>query len=200
MKTNNKGIILFVFILCVIGGYSYISFIGGTRFTAIAAVKANSFVGKDAIVFDQLDLSWGEIFLVDTPNGERTAVVRKKGPLWFSNAVTTFDNANDSDPVRTIGWFNYQNTGVNPPESIALIAIITNDPQVAQIEVGEGSDRVKRQIDQNKPLLVWWSRAFIGSLLKPIALSSEGKPLYEYRFAEGNVTDSRTLKWYPITK
>jgi hypothetical protein len=170
MKTKNKAVILFTIILCIIGWYSYISFIGGTRFTAIAAAKAQSSVGKDAIVFDQLDLPWGKVFLLDTPNGERTAVVRKKGPLWFSNAVTTFDHANTSDPVRTVGWLNYQYTGVTPPESIALIAVITNDPQVVLIEVGEGTDRVKKQIEQNKPLLVWWSKAFIGSSLKPLAI------------------------------
>lgn len=197
MKTK-KVVILFIIILCIIGWYYCISFIGGTRFTAIAAAKAQSSVGKDAIVFDQLDLPWGKIFLLETPNGERTAVVRKKGLFWVSSAVTTFDHANASDPVRTVGWLNYQYTGVTPPESIALIAVITNDPQVALIEVGEGTDRVKKQIEPNKPLLVWWPKTFIGSSLKPIALSSEGKPLYEYRFAQENVTDTTTLKWYPI--
>jgi hypothetical protein len=198
MKTKNKVVTLFIIILCIIGWYSYFSLIGGTRFTAIAAAKAQSSVGKDAIVFDQLDLPWGKVFLLDTPNGERTAVVRKKGPLWFSNFVTTFDHANTTDPVRTFGWLNYQYTGVTPPEEIALIAVITNDPQVALIEVGEGTERVKKQIKLNKPLLIWWPKAFIGSSLKLLALSSEGKPLYEYRFAQGNVTDSTTLKWYPI--
>ncbi|MNL00159.1 hypothetical protein D3C87_1205810 [compost metagenome] len=180
-----KIFIIFILILCIFGWYSYISFIDGTRFTAIAAAKAQSSVGRDAIVFDQIDLSWGKVFLLNTPNGERTAVVRKKGPLWFSNAVTTFDHVNTSDPVRTVGWLNYQYTGVTPPEEIALIAVLTNDPQVALIEVGEGTERVKKQIKLNKPLLIWWPKAFIGSSLKPIALSSEGKPLYEYRFAQG---------------
>ncbi|QWU13256.1 hypothetical protein SAMN04487895_1229 [Paenibacillus sophorae] len=196
--TKTKAVILLIIILCIVGGYSCISLIDGWRFTAIAAANAQSSVGMDAVVFDQLDLPWGKVFLLDTPNGERTAVVRKKGPLWFCNLVTTFNPANASDPVRTVGWLNYQYSGGTSPESIALIDVITSDPQVAWIEVGEGTDRVKKQIEPNKPLLVWWPKAFIGSSLKPIALSSEDKPLYEYRFAQENVTDTTTLKWYPI--
>jgi hypothetical protein len=198
MKRKNKVVLFIIFIVCIIGWYSYINFIGGTRFTPIAAAKAQTSIGTDVTVFDQVDLPWGKVYLIDTPNGERTAVVRKKGPFWFCNYVTTFDNANASDPLRTVGWLNYQYTSVNPPESVALIAVISNDPQVAFIEVGDGSDRVKRKIEPNKPLLVWWPKIYPGSNLKPLALSSEGKTLYEYRFAQENITDTKTLKWYPL--
>lgn len=198
MKRNNKVVLFIIIIVCIIGWYSYINFIGGTRFTPIAAAKAQTSIGMDVTVFDQVVLPWGKVYLIDTPNGERTAVVRKKGPFWFCNYVTTFDNANASDPLRTVGWLNYQYTGVNPPESVALIAVISNDPQVAFIEVGDGSDRVKMKIEPNKPLLVWWPKIYPGSNLKPLALSSEGKSLYEYRFTQENITDTKTLKWYPL--
>ncbi|QYR22321.1 hypothetical protein KZ483_04835 [Paenibacillus sp. sptzw28] len=198
MKLINKVILTIIIFVCIIGCYFYINFIGGNRFTPLAAAKAQESVGKDVTVFDQVDLSWGKVFLIDTPNGERTAVVRKKGPFWFCNFVTTFDDVSKSDPIRTVGWLNYQYTAVNPPESVTLIAVISNDPQIAFIEVGDGSDRVKRKIETNKPLLVWWPKTFPGSNLKPLALSSEGKLLYEYRFAQENVTDTNTLKWYPV--
>ncbi|MZQ81073.1 hypothetical protein GQF01_02850 [Paenibacillus sp. 5J-6] len=198
MTRNNKIFLSIVTIVCIIGGYSYISFIGGTRFTPISAMKAQISVGSDITVFDQVDLPWGKVYLVDTPSGERTAVVRKKGPFWFCNSVTTFDNTNDSDPLRTIGWLNYQYSGVTPSESAALIAVISNDSQVAYIEAGVGVDRVKKKIEPNEPLLIWWPKTFPGSTLKPVALSSEGKVLYEYRFAQENVTDTKTLRWYPF--
>ncbi|KRE56814.1 hypothetical protein [Paenibacillus sp. Soil750] len=198
MKRKNKVVLFIIIMVSIIGWYSYINFIGGTRLTPIAAAKAHTSVGKDITVFDQVDLLWGRVYLIDTSNGERTAVVRKKGPFWFCNYVTTFDNENTSDSLRTIGWLNYQFTGVNPPESVALISVISNDPQVAFIEVGEGDDRVKRKIEPNKPLLVWWPKMYPGSTLKPLALSSEGQTLYEYRFAQGNITDPKTLKWYPL--
>jgi hypothetical protein len=193
-----KVAVLCIMTSCIFGSYLLMKIVEGSRFTATAAVKAQSTVGKDATVFNELDLPWGKVILLHTSHGDRTAVVRKAGLFWFCNAVTTFDKQNDSDHVRTIGWLNAQFTDVNPPQQIALIAVVTHDPKVKTIEVGVGKDRVKKPIEQNKALLIWWPKAFIGSSLTPLALSSEGKQLYEYRFAKANVTDSRTLKWYPI--
>ncbi|UUZ79005.1 hypothetical protein LJK88_27580 [Paenibacillus sp. P26] len=194
-----KTLLPMITLLFILGFYVYLQYIGGTRFTAISAAQAQPEVGKEAVVFDQLDLPWGKVFLVNTARGERTVVVRKKGPFWHSNGVITFEKSNAADPIRTIGWLNYEYTGVHPPESITLISIITTDPRVAAIEVGDGTDRVKKHIEPNKPLLVWWPKTFIGSLLNPVALSSDGKPLYEYRYTYPNITDS-SLKWYPVAQ
>lgn len=114
MKRKNKVVLFIIIFVSIVGWYSYINFIGGTRLTPISAAKAQTSVGKDVTVFDHVDLPWGKVYLIDTPNGERTAVVRKNGPFWFCNYVTTFDNANASDHLRTIGWLNYQYTAVTP--------------------------------------------------------------------------------------
>jgi hypothetical protein len=171
----------------------------GARLSAFQAAHVHfSVKGKNPQLFAKVDYPWGGVFLFHTDDGNRTVMAYKEKPSsWFYYArfATTFNQMQDQDKVITVGWMN-GNTNI-PGVQACVFAVEASDPNIDSIEVGVGTDRINKKIIIGQPLIFSWSKAFIGADLKPVALSKDGRVLYEYRNKVANVTNSDDLRWYP---
>jgi hypothetical protein len=171
----------------------------GARFSAIQAAQVHFAVkGKNPQLFAKVDFPWGGVFMFHTDDGNRTVMAYKeKSSSWFYYArwATTFNQSQDQDKIKTVGWMNV-NTNM-PGVQAYVFAVETSDPNIDSIEIGVGTDRINKKIMIGQPLVISWPKAFIGADLNPVALSNQGKVLYEYRYKVANVTNSDDLRWYP---
>lgn len=196
------GIFIFVALLFLVTVKAYQLFeLGGARFSAIQAARAHFEVkDKNPQLFANVDFPWGGVFLFHTNDGNRTVLAYKEKPsswFYYSRWATTFNQFQDQDKIRTVGWLNVNTT--TPGVQACVFAVDTTDPNIDSIEIGVGADRIIKKIIVGQPLIISWPKAFIGANLNPVALSREGKVLYEYRNKVANVTNSDDLRWYPVT-
>ncbi|KRF20187.1 hypothetical protein [Paenibacillus sp. Soil787] len=194
-----KSVIILLAVLLFMAVKAYQLFeLDGARFSAIQAARVHFAVkGKNPQLFAKVDYPWGGVFLFHTDNGNRTVMAYKEKPSsWFYYArwATTFNQVQDQDGIKTIGWIN-GNTNI-PGVQACVFAVEVSDPNIDSIEIGVGTDRINKKIIIGQPLVFSWSKAFIGAVLNPVALSKDGRVLYEYRYKVANVTNSDDLRWY----
>ncbi|MCL6559097.1 MAG: hypothetical protein K6U74_09900 [Firmicutes bacterium] len=168
-------------------------YIGGYRWSPIAAAKAEFDVGAHAVAFGAVDYPWGQVLLVDTPHGPRTVLLRKHGFLWRAPGDTYFDNR--TDPVTTVGWLSYAST----QGQATVFAVKTTDSQVAWIAAGPSSARQRKAIEVGKPVIFSWNQAITWYELQPVAFSKTDQPLYAYRLPKNKTTvGPNDIRWYPV--
>ncbi|MHB1125732.1 MAG: hypothetical protein ACYC2T_02065 [Bacillota bacterium] len=80
-----------------------------------------------------------------------------------------------------------------------VFAVESSDPNVVYVEIGPPGARVRKEIKINTPVIFSWKKVIQFNDLKPVALSKEGTPLYEYKYPENKNTifAPEDLKWYP---
>jgi len=186
LSTAGKIIVLVVCVLCL--GYLCFS---GYRFSALAAAKAA--VGPNPKLFQEVDFDGDIVYLFDTAEGPRTVLCTRSLFLWRSPIGFTLEAS--STPVKTVGWMSHEKRG--------LLAVEVTDPRVAFIEVGHAglfSERVRKEARIGELTVLKWEGSYSLSKLKPVALSSSGEVLYEYRNAvENGRIKGNIVQWYPVT-
>lgn len=202
MKTKKSVFILgAVLLLMTVKAYQLFE-LDGARISAIQAARVHFAVkGKNPQLFEKVDYPWGGVFLFHTDDGNRTVMSYKEKPgswFYYARLATTFNRAQDQEKIETVGWMNV-NTNI-PGVQACVFAVETSDPNIDSIEIGVGTDRINKKIIIGQPLVFSWSKAFIGADLNPLALSKDGRVLYEYRNKLSNVTNSDDLRWYPSQK
>ncbi|MHB1127082.1 MAG: hypothetical protein ACYC2T_09015 [Bacillota bacterium] len=186
---------LVVVIILSFSGYMVFSYLSsGYSLTPIAAAKSNSAVGKDAVPFGEIDFVWCKVILFNTANGSRTVEVDRYGLLWHAPGVTEINNS--TDIIRTVGWMSL----AGKQGQVMVFAVESSDPNVAYIEVGPSNERIRKEIKMVTPVIFSWKKVIQFNDLKPVALSKEGNPLYEYKYPENKnpINAPDDLKWYPI--
>lgn len=170
-------------------------FAGNYRFTPLAAAKAHFDVGKNAVSLGDVDFGWSKVYIFDTANGSRTVISIKSLFLWRAPAAVHFETSTDA--IKTVGWMSY----TDKRGQATVFAVETTDPQIAFIEAGPEDDIVRKEIEKGSPTIFSWNRAIRSNdELKPIAFSTDGTPLYEYRYPKNtNVFRSEELKWYSVS-
>lgn len=181
------------FLLAVVILISGLVYFSGYRLTGLQAAKTNSFVPKDAILLDQVDYSWGSVYILDSSEKPITAISHKKlGFLWVSRASSYFFHNND--PVKTIGGMIVSDQG----KEATVFSVLVNDSQVAFIEAGAEGERQRKNVVLGEPVTFSWDKPIFFHDLNPLALDQAGNILYEYRYASPTYTRSEDLKWYAV--
>lgn len=183
--------ILLAVIIFIVLGFWY--FAGNYRFTPLAAAKAHFDVGKDAVSLGDVDFGWGKVYVFDTANGPRTVISIKSWFLWRAPAAVHFEPS--TDVIRTVGWMSY----FDKKGQATVFAVESTDPQIAFVEIGPPTDRVRKGIKTGSPTIFSWNKAIQFNELGPVAFSIDNKPLFEYRYPKNtSIFRSEDLKWYPV--
>jgi hypothetical protein len=178
-------------ILLLIG---VVYFVSGYRFSAIQAAAAHSAVTAPSTMVEQADTGWGRLYVFLTPQGYRTVSCSRSILLWRCPAAVTVSHA-AADAVRTIGWTSWTDA---PGQQVTFIAVESRDPNVAYIEAGPPESRTRKPITVGTHVVFQWPKAMFLHEIAPIALSAEGKTLYEYRTPnKAHISMPDDLKWYP---
>lgn len=186
-KLNFKTKVAIVIFIVLIFGF----FAGNYRFTPLAAAKAHFDVGRNAVSLGDADFGWSKVYIFDTNNGPRTVISIKSLFLWRAPAAVHFQPS--IDEIKTIGWMSY----IDRRGQATVFAAETSDPEIAFIEAGPPNERIRKEIEVDSPIIFSWNTRVQSNDLKPIALSKDGTPLYEYRYPKNtNVFRSEDLKWY----
>lgn len=161
----------------------------GYRFDPTSAVKARFDIGKNAVLFSNVEFQWGNICCFKTDKGSRTARVLKKGLLWRCLTAVHFEE-NNNDSVRTIAW--------NCEYGLTLIGFETDLEDIYYIEAGPEENRIRKKIKKNEPLILSWDKAYYGHQLNAVALSKEGEILYRMGNHEYNASrkPSDDVRWF----
>ncbi|WP_262681494.1 hypothetical protein [Paenibacillus sp. J5C2022] len=120
--------------------------------------------------------------------------IRKFGFLWVSRMSVYYYHNDDS--IKTIGGISLN----NEKEKATVFSVMVNEPQVTYIEAGPELKRLKKEVQLGKSITFSWEETINWNVLNAIAFNSEGKPLYEYRYAKSNFIRFEDLKWYPIVE
>jgi len=171
-----------------------IFYISGYRFTPLDAAKAHFDVGENSVSFEDVDFGWGKVYLFKTPKGPRTVIAIKNGFLWRAPAAVHYDQTS-SDVINTVGWMSYNdNKG-----QATVFAVETFDPNIVSVEAGPIGERTTKEVKVGTPIIFSWNNVIQPNELKPVALTTNGVPLYEYRYPKNtNGTRNDELKWYPV--
>jgi hypothetical protein len=184
---------IFVIILAAVLFYN------GYRLTPLDAAKANPYVEENSVPLEEVNLGWGKVYLFSIGKEFRTVMVLRDGFLWRA-PYSAYFNQTSSDKINIVGSMNYY----NKKDQVTVLFVETSDPNIAFVEIGPSNDRINKEIKVGTPIIFSWNRVIQTNELKPIALSKEGIPLYEYRYPKNKkVTDqiiSNGPKWYPVNE
>ena len=162
----------------------------GYRFTALSAAKSNSFITKDYKVIEKYNTGSPEIFLFksDIKKAYRTVLSEKSGLLYRSSFSTYIPYS--ADKLQTIGGMSF--TSEN--DEITFLSVISNDDEVAYIEVGIGPNIEKKEINKGERVSFLFPFSEQIDFLNPTAFDKDGKKLYYYGFPKDtNVIKARRL-------
>lgn len=191
MKDKYIFIPLVVIAVLVLGSLYW----GGYRTNGLSAARAHSFVPKDAILLDQVNYNWGNVYIFNSKEKYVTAISNKKyGVFWVSRYSTFLYHHGDRDPVKTVGGV----TVADGDERATVFSAVVTNPEVAWLEVGPEGNKQRKNAVLGEPVTFSWETSLNWLDLKPKALNQEGQVLYEYRFARANYTDMNELRWYPV--
>ncbi|AFQ44346.1 hypothetical protein [Desulfosporosinus meridiei] len=181
-----------VFVIAITLGIWFL-YSSGYRFSSLGAAKAHFNAEKSVTDFGEVNFQWGKVYLFRTSKGPRTVLAIKEGFLWRAPVTVHFPQ--NSDNIKTVGWMSY--TGKDPA---TVFAVETSDPTISYIEVGPTTERIKKEITVNSPVIFSWDKPVDFNTFNPVALSKEGNVLFEYRYPKNTTTiSSDDLKWYPFS-
>ncbi|GEO26779.1 hypothetical protein AAC03nite_25640 [Alicyclobacillus acidoterrestris] len=166
------------------------------RLSAEAAARTNPGIGESSKLINKLHFSWGEVELFDSQKGYRSAVIEKRGLFWTNPATFVVPNDN-SDTVRTVSLVSYSHV---PNIAVTTLVVLTTSKNVAYIEAGPMSDRVKKPIQIGNPTVFSWNQMLNANDLNAIAYSKNGHELYEYGYPKNKsgINLTTDLRWYPV--
>jgi len=183
-------IIIFVIILILV-----VLIASGYRLSAISAAKAHSFLDKNSVLVSEVSTNSGNVYIYKVSNYYLTIKPERNGFLWRAPiSVTTKDVNDKEDKVRTIGWMS--TTKKNGPVTVVVVEV--KDNEVAYIEAGLKSDRIKKEVNLNEYVVFVWETSFFNKDIQPVALDKNGKVLYKYGNLIDNHTDTRETRWRKV--
>lgn len=164
----------------------------GYRASALEAAKADPYIGAPVqSLAPAVPVANGEVLLLDTPGGPRTALTRRSlGFLWRTVAVTRFPPT-APQPVWTVGWMDYG-------QAVTVLAVRAAGSQVAAIAAGPPGKRRTKRVQPSKTVVFAWRHGEDFASLNPVALSKTGAMLYRYRYPTRSTVSSSQLRWYPV--
>ncbi len=182
-----------VVVLLAVGMYR---FAAGDRLSPLSAAAV--VVGSKFQEFGVVRYRWGEVLLLQTPEGPRTEMVARQGLLWrdTANAIFPFKHRG---PIQTVAWMSAN----LPRGATTVIAVRVSDPAIAYVAAGPPSMRRTRPVAVGKPLIVTWNQSLFPFQVNLTALSKSGRPLYRYaaqehRTLSGGIVATGLYQWYPI--
>lgn len=168
----------------------------GYRWSPLAAAAVMA--GGHTREYGRVRYSWGEVVLLETPNGPRTELVQGKGLVWRDTANVVF-NPIKPGPIHTIGWISAGNV----KGQATVIAVAVSSPTVAFVVAGPSGSRQRLPVTEGKPLIFSWNRSIPATDLNLVALSKTGTTLFRYAMQEnrntyGAVTSTGQFHWTPV--
>lgn len=167
----------------------------------MSALKANSFIGKDIEVIKEVELDWGKVYIVDTPEAFRTVLVEKYGILW-SSSTSFYCNKEQvaQDKLKTIGAMNY--TKNNKQKQIQILGIWNEDLEVTDIHITrEDGEIFTQSAPLNELILFKWDELSNVNSMDIVGVNQEGTALYQYGYPEGtNILKDSEFKWHPVAE
>ncbi|GKU24930.1 hypothetical protein [Clostridium folliculivorans] len=195
-KTAYFKPIIFIFLI-VLFSSSFI-YLQGYRLSPMKAAEAALEMNDNIQKFGEVKRDWGNVLLLKTSKGLKTALVMKQGLLWHCNStIYFFDDAMKNDLVKTVGWESFSSDN---SKQITVLAVENNDPNVKVIKAGTGSDIQSKSISLGVTVIFTWDKMIQSSNLNPVAFDKSDSPVYKYQY---NPKDSSSihldeLKWYPV--
>ncbi|MEG0014895.1 MAG: hypothetical protein RR780_12250, partial [Cellulosilyticaceae bacterium] len=147
----------------------------------MSALKANPFIGKNIEVIQEVELDWGKVYIVDTPEAFRTAMVEKYGILWRSSVSFYCDKKQVAqDKLKTIGSMSYRN---NKQKQIQILGIWNEEPEVTSINITRKDGKFFTQPSPlNQLILFKWDELSNINTMSIEGVNQEGKRLYRYGY------------------
>lgn len=176
----------------VMGCAMALTYLAGYRWSPLAAAEAAPAVGPQATLMATVPYSWGQVLLLRTPAGPRTAVVFRWGILWRNGGTTVFPPSRA--PLQTVGWTSYTTAA----GQATVLAVVSTDARVAAIAAGPPAARQVQPIPPRHLVVFRWSRQYFLDQLNPLALDGAGHPIAYYGYPPGPIVNAAALQWYPI--
>lgn len=195
---KHKRLFIVIFII-LIGAFTLLCLFN-MRLTPLAALKANPFIEKDISIIKEIDMDWGKVYIVDTPEAIKTAVVEKHGLLWNSSVSFYAEKETlEKEQLKAIGYMSYTNS---KQKQIQVLAIWNEDPKVTTIHIRREDGKVFTQpAPLNQLILFTWDEIFNINTTDIFALNEDGKALYYYGYPKGtNILRDSEFKWHPIVE
>ena len=167
----------------------------GLRFSPTHAARAHFAVPDEAVLVDEVDLAWGKVSLFEGADtfhavGSYRAVGLWRAPVRSSGAIRA------QDAVQTLAFFGW---AASIDRQVTVLAVRTSDPRVVAIEARSKDSPTRQSVTPGELTVFHWPEAGIFTT-RPyaVALDSEGRVLYEYRYRLPNILVDDELRWYPI--
>jgi hypothetical protein len=168
-------------------------FISGYRFTPLSAAKNNAFVEKDAEMIAEYKLGSSFIYLFKSEQEKmyRTVLTAKSG-VFYKSSLSVYIPFR-SDAIQTVGSISF----TTEDDEGTFLSIISEDENVAYIEIGKGSNLQRKQIKKGQRISFLFTKSEQIDFLSPTAFDKDGKKLYYYGLPEGsNFTNQEDLRWH----
>jgi hypothetical protein len=169
--------------------------ISGYRLTSKGAAEAHSFPNKNAVLVKVVDSKLGDVYVYRQNNYYLTILPLRYGFLWRASFNISTESEDDKgDKVRTIGTISYTNKN----GSMTVMVIDVKEKNVAYIEAGPKSNRVREKVKNNEYVVFTWDKAMLYYDVNPIAISGNGVNLYKYGDLIVGNTDTKQLRWREV--
>ena len=176
-------------LLCLLGAWS------GIRLSSIQAARAHFAVPDDAILVEEVDLSWGKVLLFEGADTFCAVGSYRTAGLWRAPA-SSGGPIRSEDAVQTLACFGW---ALSIDRQVTVLAVRSFDPRVVAIEVGGEEHGAYLPVTLGELTVFEWHEVGVFTE-KPyaVALDSEGRVLYEYRYRLPNILADDELRWYPV--
>ncbi|MCL8209454.1 MAG: hypothetical protein K6V97_15510 [Actinomycetia bacterium] len=166
--------------------------VAGYRGSPLAAARAAPAVGPQAQPMAAVPYPWGQVLLLQTPEGPRTALVLRQGVLWRAVGATVFSPSHA--PLQTVGWMSYAGAA----GQATVLAVVTTDTHIAAIAAGPPGARQVQPLAPRHLVILRWSHQWTLDQLQPVALNAAGRPVAYYGYPPGPIVNGEALRWYRI--
>jgi len=182
-----------VFIIVV----SALAFIFGYRITPSAASRANSFIEKDFVLMDDLDLDWAYIhFYHDKINDMYYTTISEKKCFMYVSRVSVWLYGNKEDPIRTIGSMSCNNGG---GKSANLLMVESDDENIDAIIINQQSNIIETKINIADPQIIVIDDFSNWDSCDVIAVDKFGEEMYYYGYPKDkNILKGEDYRWHKV--
>ena len=178
-------------LICLLGAWS------GIRLSSIQAARAHFAVPDDAILVEEVDLGWGKVLLLESADTFHAVGSYRNAGLWRA-PVRSSGPIRSEDLVRTLACFGW---APSVDRQVTVLAVRSFDPRVVAIEAGGEKHRTCQPVALGElAVFVWHEAGIFTTRPYAVALDSEGRVLYEYRYRLPNILVDNELRWYPVDK
>lgn len=165
---------MFLFIFPATFVYYYIM---GYRITPLHAARKHFAFDTSSSLVCTIDFGWITVFVYKTGKDQYLNIFVEKHGLLYRSSTAIPQATSRDEQLNMISISNYTSNR----NACTFLVAQSHDEEVAFIEAGPPSDRIRGQPSENQLIVLKWNSYINIDHLDPVALSTNGNILYRYR-------------------